>query len=146
MSLCRFLRLQPTKRACGQVGDLELVCPNVRRYKLLMFSYLQMYNRFPVRREQKYKRIPNVQLLPSAPIATNPCWRFVLLCPRGSVCQFLGHFILSLYHFELVLIAIFVFLFLMSNCPKSKCIVPNLPSLSNNYYENPFLVIELSLE
>ena len=41
------LELPPTKRACGQVGDLKLVHPNVRRYKLLMFNYLQMFNRFP---------------------------------------------------------------------------------------------------
>jgi hypothetical protein len=39
--------LPPTNRACGQVGDLKLVRPNVRRYKLLLFSYLQMCNRFP---------------------------------------------------------------------------------------------------
>jgi hypothetical protein len=30
-----------------QVGVLKFVCPNVRRYKLLMLSYLQMFNRFP---------------------------------------------------------------------------------------------------
>jgi hypothetical protein len=30
-----------------KVGDLKLVRPNVRRYKLLMLSYLQMFNRFP---------------------------------------------------------------------------------------------------
>ena len=41
------MALQLTKRACGQVGDLKVVRPNVRRYKLLMLSYLQMFNRFP---------------------------------------------------------------------------------------------------
>ncbi len=39
--------LPPTSRACGQVGNLKHLCPNVRRYKLLMFNYLQMFSRFP---------------------------------------------------------------------------------------------------
>jgi hypothetical protein len=30
-----------------QVGDLKIVRPNVRRYKLLLFSYLQKFSRFP---------------------------------------------------------------------------------------------------
>ena len=30
-----------------KVGALKLVRPNVCRYKLLMFSYLQMFSRFP---------------------------------------------------------------------------------------------------
>jgi hypothetical protein len=29
------------------VGVLKLVRPNVCRYKLLMFNYLQMFKRFP---------------------------------------------------------------------------------------------------
>ena len=41
------LRLPPTDRACGQVGDLKHFRPNVCRYKLLMFNYLQMFKRFP---------------------------------------------------------------------------------------------------
>ena len=41
------LRLPPTKRACGQVGNLKLVRPNVCRYKLLVFNYLQKFSRFP---------------------------------------------------------------------------------------------------
>jgi hypothetical protein len=48
------------------VGALKLVRPNVRRYKLLMFNYLQMIGSFRPT-EQKYKRIPKVQLFPSAP-------------------------------------------------------------------------------
>jgi hypothetical protein len=40
-------RLPITNRACGQVGDLKLVCWNFCRYKLLMLSYLPMFNRFP---------------------------------------------------------------------------------------------------
>jgi hypothetical protein len=47
LSAGSFLCLPPTYRACGQVGDLKLVRPNVFRYKLLMLSYLQMFNRFP---------------------------------------------------------------------------------------------------
>ena len=30
-----------------QVGDLKLVRPNVCRYKLLLFNYLQIFSRFP---------------------------------------------------------------------------------------------------
>jgi hypothetical protein len=52
------------------VGDLKTFCPNVRRYKLLMLSYLQMIGSFRPPK-QKYKRIPNVQLLPSAPTCHN---------------------------------------------------------------------------
>jgi len=33
--------------ACGQVGNLKHLCPNVCRYKLLMLSYLQLFNRIP---------------------------------------------------------------------------------------------------
>ena len=39
--------LPPTKRACGQVGHLKHLCPNVRQYKLLILSYLPMFKRFP---------------------------------------------------------------------------------------------------
>jgi hypothetical protein len=52
------------------VGDLKLVRPNVRRYKLLMFNYLQMLGSFRPPK-QKYKSIPKVQLLPSAPTCHN---------------------------------------------------------------------------
>ena len=31
-----LIALLPTKRACGQVGNLKRCCPNVRRYKLLI--------------------------------------------------------------------------------------------------------------
>jgi hypothetical protein len=52
------------------VGALKLVRPNVRRYKLLMFNYLQMIGSFRPPK-QKYKRITKVQLLPSAPTCHN---------------------------------------------------------------------------
>ena len=42
-----LVTLPPTKRACGQVGHLKRCCPNVRRHKLLILSYLQMFKRFP---------------------------------------------------------------------------------------------------
>ena len=41
------VRWLPTKRACGQVGNLKRCCPNVRRYKLLILSYLPMFKTFP---------------------------------------------------------------------------------------------------
>ena len=37
----------PTKRACGQVGNLKRLCPNVSRYKNLLFNYLQKFRWFP---------------------------------------------------------------------------------------------------
>jgi hypothetical protein len=52
--------LPPTNRACGQVGVLKLVRPNVCRYKLLMLSYLQMFGSFR-QPKQKYNKITNVQ-------------------------------------------------------------------------------------
>jgi hypothetical protein len=52
------------------VGALKLVCPNVRRYKLLMLNYLQMFGSFR-QPKQMYNRISNVQLLPSAPTCHN---------------------------------------------------------------------------
>jgi hypothetical protein len=54
-----------------QVGVLKLVCPNVCRYKLLMMSYLQMLGSFRPPK-QKYNKIPNVQILPSAPTCHKP--------------------------------------------------------------------------
>jgi hypothetical protein len=42
-----FVKWHTTNRACGQVGGLKLICPNLCRYKLLMLSYLQMFSRFP---------------------------------------------------------------------------------------------------
>jgi hypothetical protein len=47
MLVMSLVGLPPTLRACGQVGDLKMVRPNVRRYKILMLSYLQKFNRFP---------------------------------------------------------------------------------------------------
>jgi hypothetical protein len=58
------------EKVLWQVGALKLVCPNVRQYKLLMFNYLQMIVSFRPP-EQKYKKIPNVQSLPSVPTCHN---------------------------------------------------------------------------
>jgi hypothetical protein len=58
------------EKVLWKVGDLKHVRPNVRRYKLLMFNYLQMFGSFR-QPKQKYKRIPNVQSLPSAPTCHN---------------------------------------------------------------------------
>jgi hypothetical protein len=58
------------EKVLWQVGALEPVRPNVCRYKLLMFNYLQMLGSFR-QPKQKYKRIPKVQLLPSAPTCHN---------------------------------------------------------------------------
>ena len=40
-------KLAANEKGLWKLGDLKLVCPNVRRYKLLMFNYLQKFNRFP---------------------------------------------------------------------------------------------------
>ena len=42
-----MVKYQITKRACGQVGNLKLLCPNVRRYKNLLLNYLQKFSMFP---------------------------------------------------------------------------------------------------
>jgi hypothetical protein len=54
--LRRRRNVAPTCRACGQVGVLKLVCPNVRRYKLLMLSYLQKFKRFPSAETKVHKK------------------------------------------------------------------------------------------
>jgi hypothetical protein len=77
MSSC-FFTITANEKVLWKLGDLKLVRPNVRPYKLLYFNYLQMFGSFRPPK-QKYKRIPNVQLLPSAPIATILCWRLPLL-------------------------------------------------------------------
>jgi hypothetical protein len=64
------------------VGALKLVRPNVRRYKLLMLNYLQMLGSFRPPK-QKYNRIPNVQLLPSAPTCHNTMLAAVLSCRQS---------------------------------------------------------------
>ncbi len=46
LSMSVVVKWHPTSGACGQVGDLKLLCPNVRRYKLLMSSYLPMFSWF----------------------------------------------------------------------------------------------------
>ena len=61
------------EKGLWKLGNLKTSRPNVRRYKLLMFNYLQMFGSFRPPK-QKYKRIPKVQSLPSAPIATILCW------------------------------------------------------------------------
>jgi hypothetical protein len=66
----RFFQFAANEKVLWLVGDLKLVRPNVRRYKLLMFNYLQMLASFRPT-EQKYKRITKVQLLPSAPTCHN---------------------------------------------------------------------------
>ena len=53
-----FLRLPPTERACGQVGHLKRLCPNVRRYKLLILNYLQMFKKVSVSRNKSTKGFP----------------------------------------------------------------------------------------
>ena len=58
------------RKGLVEVGDLKLVRPNVCQYKLLIFNYLQMFGSFRPPK-QKYKRITNVQLLPSAPTCHN---------------------------------------------------------------------------
>jgi hypothetical protein len=65
------------EKVLWQVGALKLVRPNVRPYKLLMFSYLQMLGSFRPPK-QKYKRITKVQLLPSAPTCHNTMLAAVL--------------------------------------------------------------------
>ena len=79
-------------------GNLKLLSPNVRRYKLLIgvaraIELLTNVQKASVSRNKtgppvRYKRITDVQLLPSAPLATNPCWRFgVLLLFFFVICQ-----------------------------------------------------------
>jgi hypothetical protein len=77
VGFCRN-KVAHNEKVLWKLGDLKLVRPNVRPYKLLYFNYLQMFGSFRPPK-QKYKRIPNVQLLPSAPIATILCWRLPLL-------------------------------------------------------------------
>jgi hypothetical protein len=48
------------EKGLWKLGILKHVCPNVRRYKLQIFNYLQMFGSFR-QTEQKYKRITNVQ-------------------------------------------------------------------------------------
>ena len=63
-------RVATNVKGLWKLGNLKPICPNVRRYKLLMFNYLQMFGGFRPT-EQKYKRITNVQSLPSAPNCHN---------------------------------------------------------------------------
>ena len=40
-------KLAANEKGLWQVGNLKRYCPNVRRYKLLLFNYLPMFKRFP---------------------------------------------------------------------------------------------------
>ena len=40
-------KLAANEKGLWQVGHLKLLCPNVRRYKLLLFNYLQKFSWFP---------------------------------------------------------------------------------------------------
>jgi hypothetical protein len=67
-------KLAANEKGLWKLGNLKTFCPNVRRYKLLMLSYLQMFGSFR-QTEQKYKIITNVQLLPSAQLPQTPVGR-----------------------------------------------------------------------
>ena len=73
-----------TKRACGQVGNLKLLCPNVRRCKLLIFNYLQMFSWFPSAETKRGRPCDTIKLLmfnnlrpPHLPQTHVGCWLFV---------------------------------------------------------------------
>ena len=40
-------KVSDNEKGLWQVGHLKLNCPNVRRYKNLLFNYLQKFSRFP---------------------------------------------------------------------------------------------------
>ena len=77
-----------TKRACGQVGHLKLLCPNVSRYNLLFLSYLLMFKRFPSAETKRggsgrpstvrYKIIPKVEFYSVRPTCHKPMLSAVL--------------------------------------------------------------------
>ena len=58
-----------------KVGYLKHVRPNVCRYKLLMFKYLQMFNRFPFAENKSTKELLMFNYFRQPPLATNLCWR-----------------------------------------------------------------------
>jgi hypothetical protein len=72
-------KISANEKVLWQVGDLKLVRPNVCRVKLLIFNDLQMIGSFRPPK-QKYKRIPNVQLLPSAPTCHNTMLSAAAFC------------------------------------------------------------------
>jgi len=98
----RLLALQLTNMAFGRVGNLELVRPNFCRYKLLMLSYLQLFNRIPsaeniMEPPVRYNKVKFVQLLPSAPFFINtPIFfkristRYVILANNCLITFFIG--------------------------------------------------------
>ncbi len=47
MSFLGFFKMAHNEKGLWQVGHLKHVRPNVRRYKLLLFNYLQKFSRFP---------------------------------------------------------------------------------------------------
>ena len=55
--------LPPTKRACGQVGKLKLLRLNDRRYKNLLFNYLQKFKRFPSAETKRGRPCGTIKLL-----------------------------------------------------------------------------------
>ena len=90
MLKCGLKKLHLTKRACGQVGHLKCLCPNVRRYKLLLLSYLPMFKRFPSAETKRGRPCGTIKLLmfnylrpPHLPQTHVGCSPFcsAMLCP-----------------------------------------------------------------
>ena len=79
LGLCRG-KMATSEKVLWQVGDSLLVRLNVCRYKLLTFNYLQLFGGFRPPK-QKYNKITNVQLIPSAPTCHNTMLAEVYFCP-----------------------------------------------------------------
>ena len=75
-------KLVANEKVLWLVGTLELVRPNVCRYKLLMFNYLQMIGQVPSAENKSTIKFPKFNYFRQPPLATILCWLpFLLLCP-----------------------------------------------------------------
>ena len=89
-----FNTVSANEKVLWKLGYLKTFCPNVRRYKLLYFNYLQMFTD-----------------VPSAPIATILCWWQVIFRHWLSFWH--------CYSWDLVPKIFYTLLFLLLSCPKS---------------------------
>ena len=69
---CRY-KISANEKGLWQVGHLKLICPNVRRYKLLILNYSSMFKSFPSA-EIKLQINYQCSITSVSPLAINPCW------------------------------------------------------------------------
>jgi len=80
LSVLSSATLAGNEKGLLQVGNLKLVRPNVSLYKLLLFNYLQKYNKFPSA-ETKVQKNHQCSITSVRPTCHKPMLSAAAFCP-----------------------------------------------------------------